>query len=1176
MASGIVDWDQDVAHESFEQVPMSINIKQVSKTTYSKRKHSGHEKPRKILRTGSNNASYDRPNEAEERCQEEQDEQRFSEALDLIATEIAPLYCINSNQSSTPINYLDKKPHGYVSVDTEAVAQCDLGLEISLANDPSNRIQTSSRYEMDNVAAPQQTSVQYSDDDCTSEEEPSLGPHVLGLVPVQNPPRSIASPTSNGRCNCHGELEQKISTVQRQLTLLQNKYGTLHESHEKLAQLVEAQNHLLACHSAPPPTREALANFPVDESEFVKLPEATMPVSEATGFARVREAEETEKQLKLPRKVTAKDIIRLWEEGSRFLPPVKNWTPAQKMKVQSKLSRWKKIIDIFKTDCSGDMENFERRYSGDDGELLPVTTILALHENQLSSEFLSKGFRNTKMNTIDLASPVECKKEFDDETDVENPETATTMDEVTPVKDEGEKTNRYVLPRKVTARDVVHLWDSGCDDFPAIGTWSKAQKIGQETKIFRWRKIVDIFKKDCDSDWHVFATRYSNDKGELLPLATILAKHDAIYAQDQSVTSKPTVGSEANDTKKATPKTPIKTENNQSEKTQRDPDCVTLPRKVTAYEVVHYWTEGCESFGPVKDWTRTQKMGQETKISRWKKIYEIFRYQCCRDWDEFCRRYTNQRGELLPVATILGKYEAENPAGVPSYKLHGKRSPESLTPVSTGTDVDFDMSIQKSEIAEEIWTLPHPENVVISVNENGEFVLPAKLSPIDALSLWEHGTDQAPPLKECCEEQVQQKPRFASIRHLAEIFEGDCGGELRRFVERFSDTDGELLPIAGILYSSDSRKYSPCFTEYEKSIKQSRSKGEQYELPKRVSAKEIVWLWEHGCRDFPPVKAWSSAQKLRYTTKLSRWRKIVEIFHTKCDGNWRIYEEKYSNENGELVAISTVISMQEDTNVDSYASMIKTSINSPGPSGKRWSSTESPLKKNAEKVEASGEGDFYMNGDHSESNDDSSMDFHLPRKVNALDIINFWESGLGDMPPVAQWSALQRFRQRSKISRWSKIYDIYKNHCKADIVEFEKLYSDKDGQLLPVTTIISMYESRVDAESCNGGGRLVKEVAYPSGPVVRRYVLPRKVDAKDIVRMWDVGSVDFPPISSWSKADKIGQETKIFRWKKIVDIFKNHCSSDWSLFEELFSNEYGELLPTSAIIARYETTCMKD
>lgn len=1184
------EWNRnDDSFRSFAKAPMPSNIEQLPQLTYSKRKLSGPEKPRKILRTGQSTAYKRR--KVEVNHEEDQVEQSFTDALDLIAAENAnsstvttscavPLYYVaDSGESDPTFNYLDKKANESVSVTTKPVlCEPDLEVPVSVTNNQPKLEQIASKNEKLEIEVPPPSSVRPPDQSPIT-EEPCLGPKAFGLVPVQNPPQTSnpTSPTSKRDHNGQSKLEDKITALEQQFTLLQNKHDILQESHDKLAQLVEAQNHLLACHTAPPPTREALSSFPADESEFIQSPtEVISPISQAPDLPRGKRSQGPVQQFKLPRKVTAKDIIRLWEEGTRYLPPVKNWSPAQKMKVQSKLSRWKKIIDIFKGECNGDMENFEQKYSGEVGELLPVTTILALHENQLSSEFLSRGFSNTKLNTIELKSPLEFKKEPEDEAPELNNEDSTTADEdilVKGAKFESGETNRYVLPRKVTARDVVQLWDSGCEDFPAIGTWTKAQKIGQETKIFRWRKIVDIFKKDCNSDWDMFTERYSNEKGELLPLATILAKHEAIYAQDQMITNKQTPNkSEDSDAEKSTPSEAVK-----NEKSPRDPNCVTLPRKVTAYEVVRYWTEGSETFGPVKDWTRTQKMGQETKISRWKKIYEIFRYQCYRDWDEFCQRYTNQRGELLPIATILAKYEAENPSGVPSYQLHGKESPGRVTPGAASHDSATDGD---DNPADGTWALTERTNIMISVNDNGEYILPSKLSPVEALSLWEHGTEQIPPIKNWTDEQVEQAEQtslLTTIRHLAQIFEQECGGHFRRFVERFSDADGEILPIAGIIYSNQSRKYSPYFTEFEKSIKQSRSKGEQYELPKRVSAKEIVWLWEHGCRQFPPVKAWSSAQKLRYTTKLCRWRKIVEIFHQKCDSDWRIYEEKYSNASGELLAISTVISMQDDSDNDSYASMIKKSINSPETNGKVWSrsstSTESQANtsKNSEGDLSIHEGETLRND---LSKDDSSKEFHLPRKVNALDIINFWECGFGDMPPVAQWSPLQKFRQRSKISRWSKVYDIYKNHCKANIVEFEKLYSDKNGQLLPATTIISMYESRVDGDSFNGS--FEEEAAAPTGPVVRRYVLPRKVDAKDIVRLWDKGNNDFPAIGSWTKADKIGQETKIFRWKKIVDIFKNHCGSDWTLFEELFANEYGELLPTSAIIAKYETTCTKN
>ena len=1033
-------------------------------------------------------------------------------------------------------------------------------------------------------------------EDCDSDEVP-LGPQAFGLVPVRNPPPS--SQATPCHCNCHTQLERKFCALEKKFTLLLNKHDILQQSHDKLSQLVEAQNHLLACHTAPPPTREAQANFTSHENKFIKSPcniepcpstspqHSTplhdplnqRPFSETPDLPPDTSPDNEEQFYTLPRRATARDIIRLWEEGSRVIPPVKNWSPAQKMKVQSKLARWKKIIDILKTDCNGDMTLFEEKYSNGNGDILPVTTILALHENQLSSQFLSKGFSNVKQNTIELKSPIKCKNEFVSEL---NPESGMPQEAAAP---DDKATNRYVLPRKVTARDVVHLWDVGCDEFPPIATWSKAQKIGQETKIFRWKKIVDLFKADCNSDWDMFCDRYSNEKGELLPLATILAKHEALYTQDHVIPDKqpPTTPSDTNTTRVTTPttkqattcsppdtpnsSTPTTSESPILEKSPRDSDAVILPRKVTAFEVVRYWTDGCENFGPVKDWTRTQKMGQETKISRWKKIYEIFRYQCCRDWDEFCRRYSNQRGELLPIATILAKYEAENPLGAPSYKQHENESHDGVTP---GLATQIIGESCATSFTDNGYTLPQVVDVDIIVTYAGEYVLPDQLTAVQALSLWEHGTEQVPPIKNWSEKQTNQPELVDNIRRVAEIFERDCGSHFRRFLDRFSDTGGELLPIAGIIYSAHCRKYSPFFTEYQKSIKHSRSRGEQYELPKRVGAKEIVWLWDHGCQDFPPVKAWSSAQKLRYTTKLSRWRKIADIFHDKCDSNWRIYEEKYSNANGELLALSTVISMQDVTETESYASMIK---RSPEHNGDVWnveSETNSGIEKNSKSSADHCDFDAVQNVNESTGNESTDhQEFYLPKKVNALDIIYYWENGFGELPPVSEWNTLQRFRQRSKISRWSKIYDIYKNHCGGKLTEFEQLYSDENGQLLPATTIISMYESRVDADQYRENETL------PKGPVVRKYALPRKVDAKDIVRLWEEGNEQFPPIAAWTKADKIGQETKIFRWKKIVEIFKNHCDGDWEYFEDLFSNEFGELLPTSAIIAKFETSFLK-
>lgn len=54
----------------------------------------------------------------------------------------------------------------------------------------------------------------------------------------------------------------------------------------------------------------------------------------------------------------------------------------------------------------------------------------------------------------------------------------------------------------------------------------KIYKVGYEIKFFCWKKIVDIFWKDCGGSWEKFEERFSNVKGELLFIFVILFKYD--------------------------------------------------------------------------------------------------------------------------------------------------------------------------------------------------------------------------------------------------------------------------------------------------------------------------------------------------------------------------------------------------------------------------------------------------------------------------------------------------------------------------------------------------------------------------------------------------------------------------------------------------------------------------
>lgn len=85
------------------------------------------------------------------------------------------------------------------------------------------------------------------------------------------------------------------------------------------------------------------------------------------------------------RKVSAKDVLQLWYHGLNKIPPVKHWSPQQKAVQQSKISRWKKIVELFEQEFSGDWDKFHKHFSNSLGQLLPITAIIAKHEEESRS-----------------------------------------------------------------------------------------------------------------------------------------------------------------------------------------------------------------------------------------------------------------------------------------------------------------------------------------------------------------------------------------------------------------------------------------------------------------------------------------------------------------------------------------------------------------------------------------------------------------------------------------------------------------------------------------------------------------------------------------------------------------------------------------------------------------------
>ena len=430
----------------------------------------------------------------------------------------------------------------------------------------------------------------------------------------------------------------------------------------------------------------------------------------------------------LPRRVSAKDVLHLWEYGNEDFPPLKDWTPTQKLKQQSKISRWKKLVDIFKNDYKGDIKLFQESFSDTKGEILPITTILSLYETQQTPAFLSV-VTPSKYEPPPCASGTETasllKEKVTNETtnksdrklsETEAPDcddsAVDSLDDHVPGTDRNildsnvdTSNTRFQLPRKVGPRDIVFLWDHGCDQFPPVSLWTRAQKIGQETKVFRWKKIVEIFKHDCCSDWTKFEQKYSNERGQSLAISSIIYKHDVEnapsgplferkFSDSQSSAERDVEVSEDSSgnrdiikvvnssQKERVTMVPLHDREDHREGVEggtqlkgsfspvtsplNSPGTFVLPRKVTAKDIIHMWEEGSGDMPPLCQWTPTQKAGQRSKFSRWAKIYDIFKYYCKGEMNDFESKFSDERGELLPVTTIVAMYEArETSPGLP-------------------------------------------------------------------------------------------------------------------------------------------------------------------------------------------------------------------------------------------------------------------------------------------------------------------------------------------------------------------------------------------------------------------------------------------------------------------------------------------------------------------------------
>ncbi|EDO49229.1 predicted protein [Nematostella vectensis] len=823
------------------------------------------------------------------------------------------------------------------------------------------------------------------DDDDMSDEELNLTQQVaLGLIPNKN--RRQPSPCPTQLTQVPFEFQKKLEELEKEVRDLQNRNRALEESYKKLTDLVEAQNHLLSsgapllqhihAQSAIQSTREELVRTPEPQTTDHKVIATSSIPSYVTSATVTQMAQPlntsplnsksiSKASYELPRRVSAKEVLSLWEHGCEEFPPLKDWTPTQKLKQQSKISRWKKLVDIFKNDYEGDLDAFAQNFSDPKGELLPVTTILSLYETKHTPAFLNTSSSHGG-NENGTSSPVRRKSEDEERgsrgrlhSDVESElseehEVSETQKEKT---DTGEV--RYALPRKVTPRDIVHLWDHGCEQFPPVGSWSRAQKIGQETKLFRWKKIVDIFNTDCKRRWDLFDGRYSNEKG-LLAISAIIAKYDAEYAVHGPIFDKP--------------------------EPRRHPSvCESDSISSTCHEV-----EG------------------ETVIMRERNTIEPLEVKI---------EIPHLRGNDDVFALTANESAFDSPDSL------GRRS-----------------SSNNNEDIHEPCIVP---------NKDGRYILPRKVTAKDVIRMWEEGFQGMPPLSQWSPAQkAGQRSKFSRWAKVYDIFKYHCKGSMHVFERLFSDERGELYPITTIVAMYDARDTAtagpPLNGSGLLSTNGGSSESEVYQLPRKVSAKDVVRLWEEGCEAFPPICKWPKIHRVGHETKLFRWKKVVDIFRKDCDSSWEVFESRFSNLKGELLPISAILAKYDLENEPiSYYKPLT------------YNGTVTNKELNAHQITESAE---LPEGEARSPN--KPTEFILPKKVSALDVIYLWENGMGDMPPVCQWSTSQRAGQRSKISRWNKIVDIFKYECGSDIRQFEEKYKDERGELMPITTILNLHDAQ--------------------------------------------------------------------------------------------------------------------
>ena len=320
-----------------------------------------------------------------------------------------------------------------------------------------------------------------------------------------------------------------------------------------------------------------------------------------------------------------------------------------------------------------------------------------------------------------------------------------------------------------------------------------------------------------------------------------------------------------------------------------------------------------------------------------------------------------------------------------------------------------------------------------------------------------------------------------------------------------------------------------------------------YILPKKiggrkVTATDVIHIWEYGIGYTPPMKHWKSRQKLVQQSKFSRWKKIVDIFMNHCEGSMSNFKEIFSDSNGRLLPIAAILSRFECC----YR--------------KRWKETY-PLHWLSERMCSS----LYEENHVKET----------LRNVDPITALELWEYGNNSIPPLMLWPKYGIKLHKYCYERIRKAFKIYSKTFGENIERYRENCFNEKAEVVSLDTFLKKYEFGINEKEKIQKDSLIENIKdsvdNSSGP----YILPRMINGKkispnDVIQLWYYGNGDVKAINTWTSQEKTRQQSKISRWKKIIDIFENKFSKNLEAFEKYCTKSNGKMHPVAAVVSMYE------